>query len=284
VLALALAVSTLWLGTSVPRVVASPPSGSGLSLAAARHNASLAITSFVANPPNVFQNARLLLNVTAEGGTPPYSYWYQGLPPGCATQNVSSLVCYPHDIQHYVVEVTVNDSAEDQVDATTNLNVTSGFGPAPWIKQFYAWPSHASVGDLTYLVVNAVSQSGTPTSVLAYAFLGLPLGCGTFNQSNLSCVPSQPGTYQIWVRVTDGYAQFNQTYLFLNVTGKVPSTSTSTAGSGFSTLDKEYVLLGVLAAVVVVGLVVYARFLRKPPPKAPVISPENIEFHPTDIP
>jgi hypothetical protein len=233
----------------------------------------LQITSFTASPTSIFPYELVFLNLTARGGTPPYSYWYRDLPPGCSTANVSSLQCHPHSVQHYVIEGTVNDSVGGQVNDTTNLTIASGFGPPPEIKSFTASPSPGAVGKVTYFAVVAISESASPTSVLAYSFLGLPPGCATFNQTNLSCVPSEPGVFQVWVRVTDGFAQFNQTYLFLNVTGTGPVTNSG--GSSISSMTLEAIVGGVVPLVVVVAVVVYLRGRRMSPPKPPVKPPET---------
>jgi hypothetical protein len=232
----------------------------------ASNETPLNITSFEASPSAVLIDAPFYLNTTAEGGAPPYSYWYYNLPPGCRDANTSSLVCYPQNAQHYRVEVTVNDTLGAQASATTNLTVRNGFGLPPLINSFTAWPLPAKVGSIIYLSANATSRSGTPDSVLAYAFLGLPHGCDTFNQSNLSCIPAEPGEFQIWVRVTDGYSQFSQDYLFINVTGTAPSNgSTTTDTSGLSPTDVAYLIVGVVVLIAAIGALVIMRRRRMPP-------------------
>jgi len=246
------------------------PSSSGLGAAS-----SLKITSFAASPSTVLSGDVVYINLTAQGGTPPYSYWYRGLPPNCPSLNNSSLVCYPRDSEHYVLEGTVNDSAGDQANATTNLTVTSGFGPPPQIPSFRAIPSPGAVGKVTYFVVTAVSESATPTALLSYAFIGLPFGCSSFNQTNLTCIPTEPGSYQVWVRVTDGFAQFNQTDVFFNVTGMGSTTSN---GPLFSWTTIEYLVVGLVIAGAVVT--VYLLYVRQPPKKPPEGLPPKSEFKP----
>lgn len=160
--------------------------------------------------------------------------------------------------------MTVNDSAGHQANATTNVTVKNGFGLPPQINSFVADPSSVAISHITYLVVNATSRSGTPTKLLSYAYIGLPPGCGTFNQTNLSCIPSQPGTYKVWVRVTDGYAQFNQTFLTLTVTGSVPSNGTGTGGT-LSKTDEVLIIVGIVVVVAAIAAVLLVRGRRKPP-------------------
>ncbi len=259
-----LAVSLLWVGL-VDSALGRPEGGSIETMTQASGDVSpLTISSFTVAPTVITNNHPIWLNVTAQGGVEPYTYWYTGLPPGCRSSNVSSLSCYPIDARHYEIGVTVNDSAGDHANATTNLTIKDGFGAPPEIKSFVAFPNTVAVNQLTYLTVVAVSESDTPTVALSYAFIGLPPGCGTFNQTNLSCIPNEPGMYQIWVRVTDGYSQFNQTYLFLNVTGTAPMS-----GSGshpFSATTVDLVIVGIVVLAAIAAAVVYLRYIRKPPP------------------
>ncbi len=223
----------------------------------------LTISSFTATPSTVLILAPLEINTTVQGGVSPFSYWYNHLPPGCVSENVSGFTCYPRDAQHYMIEVTVNDSAGGHANATTNLTVKNGFGLPPEISYFRAWPSPGKVGSITYLNANATSRSGTPTSVLSFAYLGLPLGCATFNQTNLSCIPAEPGTFQIWVRVTDGYAQFSQTSLNLTVTGTASTNGSSPPQVG--TTEILFIGLGIVVFAALVG----ALFLIRRRPKSP---------------
>ncbi|MCI4343749.1 MAG: hypothetical protein L3J92_06530, partial [Thermoplasmata archaeon] len=228
------AIYAVWFVSTMPTAAGESTPPLGTALETVTNTTPLEITSFTASPTSILPYQLVFFNLSAQGGTPPYSYSYQDLPPGCTTANVSSLQCHPHSAQHYIIEGTVNDSAQGQVNATANLTITSGFGPPPEIKSFVASPSPASVGRAMYFAVDAISESATPTALLGYAFLGLPPGCATFNQTNLSCVPSEPGKFQVWVRVTDSFAQFNQTYLFLNVTGTGPVTNSG--GSSISSM------------------------------------------------
>jgi hypothetical protein len=65
------------------------------------------------------------LNSTATGGAPSYAYAYTGLPFGCVTANVSSLVCVPDVTGSFTVRVFVNDSAHDSATATVDLTVNT---------------------------------------------------------------------------------------------------------------------------------------------------------------
>ncbi|MCI4373736.1 MAG: hypothetical protein L3K02_08885 [Thermoplasmata archaeon] len=181
-----------------------------------------------------------------------------------------------------MIEGTVNDSIGNQANATLNLTVTNGFGPPPTILSYAAWPAVGAVGKITYFSVTAKSNNGDPTLFLTYSFLGLPPGCDTFNQTNLTCIPLEPGQYQVWVRVIDSYAGFTQKYMFYNVTGN--ATSTNSGGSHISTTEVEYIIGGVVAVGLVLGVVTYFRHVRKPPAKSPSppseAVPKDGDFHP----
>ena len=76
----------------------------------------LTISSFTASPSEAIQGNPVFLNVTADGGAPPYSYWYQNLPIYCLSMNVSSLPCYPLYVGVFDIRVTVNDTLGGQAD------------------------------------------------------------------------------------------------------------------------------------------------------------------------
>ena len=224
----------------------------------------LTISSFTASPSEAIQGNPVFLNVTADGGAPPYSYWYQNLPIYCLSMNVSSLPCYPLYVGVFDIRVTVNDTLGGQANASTNLTLTSGIGPPPQIVSFSAWPNPVEVDALMYLTVNAESESATPTSLLAYAFFGLPPGCATFNQTNLSCIPSEPGQYKVWVRVTDSYGEIDQIFIFLNVTGMGAAAE---GGSPLTAALVEYSVVVGAGIVAGAGALLYTRWQRKPPPR-----------------
>lgn len=84
----------------------------------------LVIASFDAAPRTVFTGELILLNLTAEGGARPISYEYQGLPPGCLSQDSPSIRCHPSSTGLFTIKVTVTDSAGSRVSGMTNVTVT----------------------------------------------------------------------------------------------------------------------------------------------------------------
>jgi hypothetical protein len=223
---------------------------------------ALQITSFTAAPSTVVKSSPVWLNVTAVGGAPPYTYSYHDLPPGyaCRSSNASGIVCYTSDVAKFTIGVTVNDTAGASVNASTNLTVTTGYGGPPIISSFYADPSPIAVGQKTLVIVNATSGSTTPTVNLGYAFYGLPPGCASFNQSVLSCIPSQAGSYDVKVQVTDGFGDFRITNMTLVVTGGAASTSGTAIPLGGAAV---YVVVVLVLVVLLAGATILLRGRRR---------------------
>jgi hypothetical protein len=84
------------------------------------------ISSFTVSPNPDASGYPAFFNVSASGGTPPFSYHYNGLPPGCSTANTSLLQCTPSSIGNFTIRVFVNDSASRSTNATVLLNVNVG--------------------------------------------------------------------------------------------------------------------------------------------------------------
>jgi hypothetical protein len=227
-------------------------------LAAPETGGALTITSFLASPSTALKSTPVYLNVTVSGGDPPLGYAYFGLPPGCASHNLSSLLCYPISVENYIVTVVVNDSSGASVNASTPLTVESGYGVAPIINSFLATPATVEVDHETLISVNASSGSSTPSPLLAILFLDLPVGCASFNQSQLECIPSVAGSYQIWTRVTDGFGDFSQKSAFLNVTGAPSGSTKELAGS-----TESFVIIGVSVAGLLLGVAIVVGFRRR---------------------
>ncbi|MCI4332864.1 MAG: hypothetical protein L3K01_03930 [Thermoplasmata archaeon] len=98
----------------------SAPSGGSLQV-----NVDPGVISFLpsANPITIGQSFDL--TVVAGNGSHPYSYAYNGLPPGCASTNSSTIHCTPTATGSYTPGVTVKDSLGFPTTAQTYLNVTA---------------------------------------------------------------------------------------------------------------------------------------------------------------
>ena len=168
-------------------------------------NAPLALTSFTALPSTITAGQTVYLNttVTPGTGTAPYTYVYSGLPLGCSTSNVVSLICATSlsaTPRTYLVNVTVTDASGKNITGSSSFTLNAPAATAPRVTSFIANPNPVNVNQATVL---SVTTSGG-TGALTYFYSGLPTGCLTQNTSSLSCTPTVGGgPFHIQVTVTD---------------------------------------------------------------------------------
>ena len=165
------------------------------SSAAFRVNPLLTVASFSVSPTSTTQGSSVSFETNVTGGTPPYSYGYAGLAPGCVGPDLATFVCVPTTPGNYSITVTVSDEDGRLANGSARLVVN----PIPEITQFSVTPPAVVVGATVELWVN--TSGGTPP--LSYLYLGLPPGCSTNNSSRFACVPTAVGNYSISVTVTD---------------------------------------------------------------------------------
>jgi hypothetical protein len=97
--------------------------------AAARASPTVALTgsplsaSLTASPSQLTEGQSLMVQVTATGGDPQYSYSYTGLPPGCNGQNSPSVSCNPSGTGTFSIEASVSDSGTNHTQ-TNSVSVT----------------------------------------------------------------------------------------------------------------------------------------------------------------
>jgi YVTN family beta-propeller protein len=109
--------------------VSGHPNGTAIVFTA-NQTAALAATLAVA-PGNVTLGASGTFTTTATGGTAPYSYQYAGLPTGCTSASVPSLVCTSSVTGTFSVTVTVRDAAGHTTTAGTTFHVLAArVGPS----------------------------------------------------------------------------------------------------------------------------------------------------------
>lgn len=100
---------------------------------------------FTATPPTVATGESSLLDVVVYGGAGGFAYVYAGLPPGCASNDTSTLTCVPDGVGAFNVSVQATDLANFTASANLRLEVNlsvspggspgwaSGSGNLPWI-------------------------------------------------------------------------------------------------------------------------------------------------------
>jgi YVTN family beta-propeller protein len=153
------------------------------------------IATFRASPAEL--GHAVTLSATVENGTPPYSFAYSGLPVGCASQNSSTVQCLPTQVGEYRTVVNVTDSAGYGWSASVGWAVADPVG----VTSMSAAPDPVDVGSST--VIHVVVEGGPDSGGVAYAYGGLPVGCVSSNSSNLSCTPTETGTFVVTATVTD---------------------------------------------------------------------------------
>ena len=226
----------------------------------------ITVTSFTASPETINVSTPTNLTVNVTGGTPPLTFAYRNLPVGCPSWNGPRIRCFPLEFDTFLVQVQVTDAVGDVANASTNLTVLSGYGGAPEILSFSITPSEVGVGHPTTLAASATSRSSTPTLLLSYGYSDLPRGCATFNQTPLTCVPSQSGVFRVELLVTDGFGDYSAAYANLTVVGGPPAGSNSSGATSLSSLSPYLIVGGIaIVALMAAAFLVPHRRRRRPP-------------------
>lgn len=150
---------------------------------------------FTASPPVVDLGQPIRLAANATGGTPPVSFSYGDLPPGCSTVNAPILTCVPAASGRWSPELTINDSDGYRAVRTTSLVVN----PDPVVTSFNATPEALDLGQSTTISIGVMGGTGA----YGIEFSGLPSGCAAVNVTDFSCSPATAGNFSLEVTVTD---------------------------------------------------------------------------------
>jgi len=131
------------------------------------------------------------------GGSDGYSFAWTGLPSGCVGSDTSTIDCAPSAAGTYPVSVHVTDSLGVSATGSTAFLIQSD----PTIAIPAASPASGSVdvGQMARLSTTASGGSGGDS----YIWNGLPAGCTTADETELSCVPSIAGDFTVGVSVID---------------------------------------------------------------------------------
>lgn len=137
------------------------------------------------------------LTATISGGAGAASVAWTGLPPGCASQNVTQLTCRPSTSGVYPISASVSDGAGGValsadavlvVNPTLQANVNAAF----------------ETGDVGIpIAVNASVSGGTPAYACAWSIGTAPFGAPSSCASSLSVTDSKAGPQAVTVQVTD---------------------------------------------------------------------------------
>ncbi|HEV2429409.1 MAG TPA: hypothetical protein VGV64_06150 [Thermoplasmata archaeon] len=125
------------------------------------------------------------------------SFAYTGLPSGCSSSNSATLACTPSVSGQFTVKVTAMWGCP--VCMTSNSTLSFTVHSDPVVASMTANPATADVGQLVVLQVSVTG--GSPN--FAFAWSGLPAGCGSLNANSVSCRPNASGTSSVGVSVRD---------------------------------------------------------------------------------
>jgi hypothetical protein len=154
------------------------------------------------------------------------TFTFSGLPPGCVGDPTRDRGdCVPSLPSATAVSITVNDSSPGGA-STPPLPIV--VNPLPRIASFTRSPSTVAVDSL--LERNATTQGGSPPFTSTYP--GLPPGCASVHESDLSCLPAAAGAFNITLNATDsvGVSRF-ATVALLVIPPAAPPSAPPSGGS-----------------------------------------------------
>ncbi len=184
--------------------------------------------------------------VFVSGGTAPYS-WNWDFGDGSDSSGVVPVHSYALP-GNYTAEVWINDSAGSS--AVRDLQVSVD----PALRVVASYSSVNPPLGSSFAIHEEVSGGRAP---YAYSYLGLPPGCVSENSSELACVPSEVGTYNVTISVVD------QNEVTINSTQQVHVVAANPASGPLRLGELGLAaILGAGAAAVVAG-VLWMRRRRK---------------------
>ncbi|MDE1881412.1 MAG: hypothetical protein KGI89_12795, partial [Euryarchaeota archaeon] len=156
----------------------------------------LAATPPTVAPAEVDVGTSAFFSTTASGGSGLYGYAWSGLPPGCASQNMSSIPCTPGAPGNFSVLVNVTDSAGHLVqEGPLPLTVHS----LPVIASLRASRYQDTVGAAISWTATVSGGAGSGT----FTWSGLPTPCQGSSTNVEVCVPDTAGSFAVRVNFTD---------------------------------------------------------------------------------
>ena len=221
------------------------------------------VSQLVVGTPTVSSSStdvgvNVTLQTTVAGGSGGYSFQWNGLPE-CEWNNSSKIACAPGKTGIFAVSVIASDSWGDRA---TSSPVTLVVNADPSVT--LGW-DNLTVALGTPASITATVHGGT--GVDSFSYLGLPAGCSTADTSQLSCVPTTPGKFQVTVQVVDSTGAEAAAYANLTV---VPGVS---QGAGGGVAEWELAALG-LGAVGIAGVLLAALGLRSRGPRSRSAGPD----------
>ncbi len=149
-------------------------------------------------PTLIVPNEVYKIIVNATGGSPPFSYRYVSLPPGCPGGNGSLVTCTAPSPGNYTLLLSVTDSLNRSTNISTVLAVERSIGVTLGIS-----PSQVRPGGKAEFRAS-VDDGVPPYSVY---LSGLPPGCASQGLLVFNCTLAVPGLYNVTVIATDSVGE-----------------------------------------------------------------------------
>ncbi len=246
------------------------------------------VTSFAATPAAITLGQSTSFSVVAQGGIGGLTLAYTGLPPGCASQNATTLPCTPTDAGSYSVGVSAVDAMGLTAVATTVLLVSPVATVS--LSNVVLSPSSASVaaGGTASFSLRAIGSNGAPLyQGVAEVWRVVPATAGSLNTSTgtlvLFTAGSLAGTAVLEANVSfGGLSLVSLATITIAGSSPPPPTNGSPGEHGGPVYTQSQVLL--YAAVdailgVTLGFLIAALVLlrgRGVPPSRRAPDPESV--------
>ena len=175
------------------------------------------LTRFTVTPSPAEADRPVSVTAVAVGGSPPYTYGYAGLPPGCVAEDAPAWSCTPTQNGTFAVTATVSDSLGYSATATADLVLL----PPLVAGALSITPEATDLGGSVTLTWNLTGGA----SPFAFTYAGLPPGCVVEDRSSFSCVPQAVGVYAVDSTVTDGAGATRSDAAVLDVNAPLRVTS-----------------------------------------------------------
>ncbi|MCI4357913.1 MAG: hypothetical protein L3J95_01955 [Thermoplasmata archaeon] len=224
----------------------------------------VSIASFTTSRAIVTLGIPITFAIVAVGGSPPYTYSYPALPPGCPAVTTAQFTCTPRSTGQYTSEVLVVDQSRLPATSSVTITVNPLLVSNPSVS-----PATIVLGQTATILAN-VSQGTTPYLI---SYSNLPPGCQTKNLSSLPCEPTGTGNFSITLRIVDSSgAPATRTVNLLVV-------APAAASHG-----PPVTVYAILAAGVVVAIVAVVLYLLRRSPKRSLGPEEEASSDPGPAP